>query len=285
MSVYIPCEHCQKRLKIPENVVGRSIKCPACNGVFKSDPAKVLPFEEAAPVVAIIEDEAEEQPKPRKKAAVLDDDEDAIIPAKKKAAVEDDEDEDEVRPPKKIVVVEDDEDDDVPARPKRRRAAEEDDEEDEEDERPRKGRRRTPWYVMLPLLLLSFTGVGLAWLWTIGFTWLNIDRQVNMQFDSRMWVGISLAVGVTLLCLICSLIPVRSWLRFLLVLAILALGYGGSFATVYWWTSLPFKGQEPPNPFPPQPAAPMGGGGRGMPGQGMPGQGIPSPPPPPNPKQ
>jgi DNA-directed RNA polymerase subunit RPC12/RpoP len=43
MSVYIACDKCEKRLKIPETVVGRPIKCPACGSVFKAEPAKVQP--------------------------------------------------------------------------------------------------------------------------------------------------------------------------------------------------------------------------------------------------
>ena len=43
MSVYIACDKCDKRLKIPESVVGHAIKCPVCGSVFKSTPEKVVP--------------------------------------------------------------------------------------------------------------------------------------------------------------------------------------------------------------------------------------------------
>jgi hypothetical protein len=283
MSVYIACDHCQKRLKVPEEVVGRAIKCPSCGGVFQSDATKVLPdtaapVQHAVPPVAEVESEAPvratkkavarqdqegDLPRPRKKAALLDDDQEAVVPAKKKAAVVGDEDEDEVRPRKKKAVAVEDDDEEAPVPSRRKRRADEDEDEAEEEDRPRRGKRRTPWYVMLPLLILSFLGVGLPWLWAVGFTWLDMDRGVRLSFDSRVWIGISVGVGVTLLCLICSLIPARAWLRFLIVLILLALGYGGSFATIHWWNDLPFKEEEKQSPFQaPPPGFPGGRGGQ-----------------------
>jgi hypothetical protein len=254
MPVYIACDKCQKRLKIPENVVGHSIKCPACNTVFKADPAKVLPAEQPVHTAALAEDdevrparkpaapaedEGRVQPKPHKKAAAADDAE-AAAPAKRKAAAAE-------------------EDDEAPRR--RRRARDYDEDEEEYDEEVEEGGRRTPWYVMLPLLLLSFCAVGLALLWPIGFSWLDMDRQLSsVSFDSKMWIGIVLAIVITLLCLIFTLIPARSWLRFLLVLLFLGLAYGGSFAAAHWWKDLPF-GKEEKAPAAPHP----------MPGPGAPG--------------
>ena len=62
--------------------------------------------------------------------------------------------------------------------------------------------------------------------------------------------------------------PARAWLRFLLVLIVLGVGFGGSFATIHWWNSLPFVPDEPvegpysrPKPNPGGGGPPMGGGG------------------------
>jgi hypothetical protein len=229
MAVYIACDKCQKRLKIPENVVGHSIKCPSCNAVFKADPAKVLPAEQPVHTAAIVEDE-EVHPVPEKVAPV----------------------EEEDRPKRRRKVAEPIDEDDEPRPPRRRRAAEYDDEEDEDyEDEVEDGRRRTPWYVMLPLIILSFCAVGLALLWPLGFSWLAMDREVSLSFESRMWVGISAAIIVTLLCLVVSLISARGWLRFLIVLLLLAIGYGGSFAAVHWWKDLPFdKDDKPAVPLP-----------------------------------
>lgn len=276
MPVYIPCDKCQKRLKIPENVLGRSIKCPACGSVFTADPEKATPAEaksapppaapprpapvahdeeepaaaRAAKKVAPL-DEDEDAPRPAKKKAVALDDEGAedVRPAKKKAVVEED-DAEEVRPAKKkpadedenvqearpakkkAAVAEDEDEDEKPARPKKRPA--DADEEDEEAEKPKKGKRRTPWYVMLPLLILSFAAVPLAWVWTLGFAYAGMDKTMGIEFDTALWIGVASAGGLTLLCLIFSLIPARAWLRFLLVFLLLLLGYGASLGVMVW---------------------------------------------------
>jgi len=278
MSVYIPCDKCRKRLKIPETVVGRSIKCPTCGAVFKADPAKVLSAKPSAPPAevpepaavapaaheddedvlpmrkrAAVDDDDEDLPAPPKKAAALDDDEEApppkkkavieededeVRPAKKKAAaIEDDDDEDDrpARSKKKAAASEDDDDeDDRPARSKKRRPADEDEEEDEDEDKAKKPKRRTPWYVMLPLMILSFSGVGLALLWVYGFAYVGMDKTLQIDFDKAVIIGVSTAGAVTLICLILSLLGIRAWLRFLLVFLFLLLGYGGSLGVMYW---------------------------------------------------
>jgi hypothetical protein len=248
MSVYIACEQCQKRLKIPEEILGRSIECPSCGTVFKSNPSMVVTSKPAAPPpvatdedeedvvamrkkVAAVEDD-EDMPKPRKKAAVLDDDD--TVTVKKKPAARDGDDEDE--------------EEDRPARAKKRRPADEDEDDEDEEEEGSTERKRTPWYLLLPLVILSLLGIGIAFLWVLGFVWLknagydfiNIDQEKNIAWDTKMWIGIPVAAVVTLLCLVFSLIQMRAWLRFLLVFLLLLLGYGGSFAVVHWWRDLPF---------------------------------------------
>jgi hypothetical protein len=326
MSVYLACEQCQKRLKIPENVVGRSIKCPACGAVFKSDPSKVLPgksaprpvMEEREPVAVVPQraareaEEDEDVLPARKKPAVLDDDdEDEVLPVKKGSLSLDD-DEDEVRPPKKKAVVEEEDEEAIEVQPakkkpaavegdedederpaKKKRVVDEDEEDEDEEEKPKKGKRRTPWYVMLPLIVLSLSAAGIGYLWAIGFTWMtangydfiSVKAEQDISFDTKVMVGIATAGAVLLLCLIFSLLRLRAWLRFLLVFLFLGLGYGGSLAAVHWWKDLPFYEEPPANKTPPggQPGGPPGGmqgmqggpqgGMQGMPGGGM--QGMP----------
>ncbi len=244
MSVFISCDQCRKRLKIPESVVGRAVKCPACGAVFKSSAAQVLspPHHPAAP-----DDEAALVAPARQPALALDDDEEDRPRPRKKAALLDDE-------PAEVSPVRRADDDERPA--KRRPATRADDEEDaeelelEDDLPKKKGKRRTPWYLMLPLLLLSFLGAALPWLWTVGFTFLQLDKAVALDFDDRVWVGVGSGVGVVLFCLIFSLLPLRAWLRFLLVFLTLGVVYGGSFAAVHWWKDLPVKQEKtlPANP-------------------------------------
>jgi hypothetical protein len=246
MSVSIVCDKCEKRLNIPETVVGRSIKCPACGAVFKADPARVQAgTARPAPKPARPEPEDGAPPSPRTG-------EEDVRPAKKKA-LPDEEAADVVPIKKSAVIIEDD--DEEPPPPRRGRRV--DDYDDYEDEEEPRGKPATPWYVMLPLLILSFSAIGLALLWTIGFDLLGMD--FSMTFDSRMWVGIGIAVHVTLLCLIFSLMPTRAWVRFVIVLLLLALAYGESWAVVRYWKQLPFGKEE-------KPAAPVNmPGGRGGP--------------------
>ncbi|HEX5269501.1 MAG TPA: hypothetical protein VFW33_03390 [Gemmataceae bacterium] len=253
MSVDIACEKCDKRLKIPESVVGRAIKCPACGAVFPSTPDKVESVKAAAvaPVAtapAALEDE-EEIVAVRKKPAVHDDGNgEAIATTPLKPVVDDDGD--EVVPAAAHTA--DDEDDDVAV------AA-------EAEEAPKK-KRRTPWYVMLPLLVLALSGTGLAWLWVIGFTFLDMDRGLKwLTFDHKVLIGLATAGAITLLCLIFSLIPGRAWLRFLLVLFFLAVGYGGSFAAIHWWNDLPYIPNDQPDIDKNLPANPPAAGRGGVP--------------------
>jgi hypothetical protein len=266
MSVHIACEKCGNRLVIPETVVGGAIKCPGCGSAFKATLENVLPDKAAAgppaesapaapevdeyivpagnhPVVIPQDDEAEDRPAPGNKAATADG-KDEIVAVKKKPAAADGE-----------------------AVPVRRKEAAE-----RVEEGPKQGKRRTPWYVMLPLLLLSLSAAGLAALWTIGFSYLDMDRGLrHLEFETKVWIGVGSAGAVTLLCLIFSLVPARAWLRFLLVLFFLGVGYGGSFAAIHWWNSLPVVPDEPvenpylrPKPNPGGGGPPQGpGGGRG----------------------
>jgi hypothetical protein len=217
MAVYIACDKCQKRLKIPENVIGHSIKCPACNSVFKADPTKVLPAEQPVHQAALAE-------------------EDEVLPARKKAVPVEDEEAVEAKPHKHVVRPVEEDDEPRPAR--RRRRADYDDEDDDYEDELEETKARTPWYVMLPLLVLSFCAVGVALLWPLGFSWLDMDRTLTLSFEGRMWVGIAGAIVLTLLCLVVSLLSARAWLRFLIVLMLLAIGYGGSFAAARWWKDM-----------------------------------------------
>jgi hypothetical protein len=233
MSVAIVCDKCEKRLTIPETVVGRSIKCPACGAVFKADPTKVQAAatrpaaakpdgEDGAPAAAKL---AEDEARAVKKKTAAEDEAVDVVPVKKSA-----------------VIIEDDDEPPPPRRRRGRRVDDYDDFEDDYDE-PR-GKPVTAWYVMLPLIILSFSAVGLALMWPIGFSWLGMDKDVSMSNDARIWIGIGVAVHVVLLCLIFSLMPTRAWVRFVIVLLLLALAYGESWAVMHWWKQLPFGHEE-----------------------------------------
>jgi hypothetical protein len=58
MPVQIRCESCSRKLRIPENLLGKTVRCPSCQATFT---AKV----EEEPAVAMIDDEPETPAPPR----------------------------------------------------------------------------------------------------------------------------------------------------------------------------------------------------------------------------
>lgn len=117
MSLAIHCSHCNSRLGIPENLLGKPIRCPNCSQGFTAR------LDGDAPDEDVIEDGVE---------IVEEHDEFELV--------EDD------PPPRRRRRDDDDDDDDEPRRPSRRRALidDDDDEDDDFDERPRRPRKKRP---------------------------------------------------------------------------------------------------------------------------------------------
>jgi predicted Zn finger-like uncharacterized protein len=91
MSSVIACPSCQKQLKVPDEYIGRNVKCPGCKETFTAQ----VEAQSAPPPAAeeIVE-------KPRKKPAPPPEEEEdeAPRPAKRRPAEVVDDDEDEERP-------------------------------------------------------------------------------------------------------------------------------------------------------------------------------------------
>ena len=106
MALIVTCPACQKRLQVPDELIGKNVQCPECKGTFEA---------------------AVDAPKPTSTTS---------RPAPKTPEWE--------KPPEKPSKLSkrkrlDDEDDDEDDRPRRRR--DEDDEDEEEDDRPRRRRK------------------------------------------------------------------------------------------------------------------------------------------------
>jgi hypothetical protein len=128
MPALIVCPKCNRKLRVPENLMGKKVKCPSCGTAFTAAEA-----EEDLPTAPLIE-EKEAPPSPRRKPAPSPPDE------------EFEEESPKVRrrpaPPPPEEEEEETETDDEEVRPRRRRPVEEEEEEDpEEDERRRRKRR------------------------------------------------------------------------------------------------------------------------------------------------
>src|SRR5260370_10608228 len=65
MPSVITCPSCQKQLKVPDELIGRSVKCPGCKETFTAQ----VPSKSAPPPAEIAE-------RPRKKSAPPPEDED-----------------------------------------------------------------------------------------------------------------------------------------------------------------------------------------------------------------
>jgi hypothetical protein len=198
MRVLLPCALCHKTLRIPEHVLGRSVQCPSCGAVF-------LAQREHSRAAA-------ERPRPAPVPAVppLDDDEDEFIVPEVVGAGTD---------PADVVIEDDEEAADVVI-------------EDAEDEAPAppekttRSKRRLPFY--LPILAVLPLGIAPA------FPVMTAMMGKHIEFDTSLIIGIASAVGLTALCLIVSLLPIRVWIRLLVVLLLVFLGYAVPLAWLGW---------------------------------------------------
>jgi hypothetical protein len=140
MPLAIQCPACQKKLNVPDKLLGKRVKCPSCSEAFVAAEA---PTESAKP-----------KPKPPPKEAITDT---PKKPPKPKYEEVDDDlvetepeyvDEPEEKPRRSRRRSRDDDDDDdddrVSTRKRRRRDEDDDDNDDDYDDRPRRRRRVHP---------------------------------------------------------------------------------------------------------------------------------------------
>jgi hypothetical protein len=127
MPVIVSCPECEKKLRVPDNLIGKKVKCPGCQGMFtasadagdEDEPAQ-KPAAKSANKGGVVRDEDVDD-KPKRKS---------VVPPPVKDSYEDEESHKKRRPSRD----EDDEDD----RPRGRRGRDDD---DDEDDRPRSRRR------------------------------------------------------------------------------------------------------------------------------------------------
>jgi len=163
MPVVVNCTKCQKKLKIPDELLGKKVKCPTCSAVFTAEASEGVEEERPVPKPAVkrppVEDEDDDVPAPKaKRKPVVDDDDDEGVSSKpsKRKPVADDDDEDE--PPKKTSkrkVDDDDDEDDAPRKKSKRR----DDDDDDDDDRPRRRRGAGAPHRGVMILVFGILGV------------------------------------------------------------------------------------------------------------------------------
>ncbi len=166
MPIVVTCTNCDKKLRVPDDLLGKKVKCPGCGTIFlgkvadspshKDKPPTSVRSKERAPPKEEPEDDEEQsekttggvQSKPSQKGSRPKDDDDDEPPErpsrKGKKADEDDDDEDDRPSKRRKRKDDDDDDDDDDDRPSRRRRPSDDDDDDDDDDRPsrRRSRRR-----------------------------------------------------------------------------------------------------------------------------------------------
>jgi hypothetical protein len=168
----ISCPECANKVQVPDNLIGKKVKCPVCQGIYvaKAEDEPEVVVEELEPV--------EDEPRSRRRR---DEDDhpsrrDQIEERPRRRGRDEDDDEGD-RPRKRRRKDDEDDEDD---RPRKRRR---EDDYDDEDEPPKKADPRAMLQWSRLSLKLIFIGVCVA-LGSIGMMWL-------FQFLGMAGVGIN----------------------------------------------------------------------------------------------
>jgi predicted Zn finger-like uncharacterized protein len=134
MPELIQCPNCKRKLRVPDQLMGKKVKCPSCSTAFTA-----AAVEEDLPTAPLIEEEKAPQPAPRRKPPPPPPEEQvrekSSTPRRRPAAPPPADDDDAL-----------DDDAEEEERPRRRRQPIDEDEGEEEEERPRRKRSaRADW--------------------------------------------------------------------------------------------------------------------------------------------
>jgi predicted Zn finger-like uncharacterized protein len=149
MPEVVSCPDCQSKLRVPDNLLGKKVKCPKCSNAFTAvaerpaaPPAAARPRKPAPPPP---EEEEEEAPRPRKPARRQEEEfEEEPVARKRKPAPPPPEDEEEEEEAPRARRRRRDEDEEEAEAPRRRRRRDDDDEDEDEDEDYEVGSIRKP---------------------------------------------------------------------------------------------------------------------------------------------
>jgi predicted Zn finger-like uncharacterized protein len=186
----VSCPDCQRKLRVPTDLVGKTVKCPTCGHTFTADP-----ITQAPPPPPVEE-------KPTRTSKVSRDEKD-----------EDDEDDERSRRKRRRSGRDEDDDEDDDDRPRRRSrlSRDDDDDDDDDDDRPRRRRRRD--YLphrggavvtmgVMGLVLTVFPVVPLAGLvlgiiaWVMGTTDLAEMRAGRMDPEGQSQTSAGRVCGI-----------------------------------------------------------------------------------------
>ena len=170
MAEFVVCPHCNKKLRVPDHLLGQNVKCPACAATF------TVPAANAAPMTADAPDEV------RSSRRQQDREEFSERPRSRRAVDDDEEADDRLR----------------------RRSEEEDEFDDKEDRKRRRRRRRradAAAAVLAPAIaLLIIGGLGLLMgVANIAFVASGLGVAPQQKDDSAFMVGRYIGAFVSLI--------------------------------------------------------------------------------------
>jgi predicted Zn finger-like uncharacterized protein len=192
----VSCPECQRKLRVPNDLIGKNVKCPTCGHTFIADPVNQAPPPPPPP-----------EEKPTRTSKVSRNEKD-----------DDDDGEDRSRRRRRSSRRDDDDDEDDRPRRRSRYSRDDDDDDDDDDDRPRRRRRgylaphRGGTILALGILSFFFVPIILGPMaWIMGNTDLaemragRMDREGESQTNAGrvcgmistiLWIG-----GVVLFCM------------------------------------------------------------------------------------
>jgi predicted Zn finger-like uncharacterized protein len=152
----VSCPECKRNLRVPEELIGKLVKCPTCGQTFNADPVTQAPPPEPPP--------APREEKPARTSKVTRD--------------KDEDEDDEERSRRRRSRRDDDDDDD---RPRRRRSRFSRDDEDDDEDDDRRRRRRD----LVPHRGSSVVGLGIA---ALCLTFFHVVPLAGLVCGIIAWV-------------------------------------------------------------------------------------------------
>ncbi|HEY7425504.1 MAG TPA: hypothetical protein VH682_14835 [Gemmataceae bacterium] len=149
MPQIITCPDCERKLRVPDNLLGKKVRCPSCSVLFKAAAAETGAEEST--------EEPEAKPSVRRRPAVRDE-RYADSPRSSRRRIDEEEEEDD-RPRRRRDEIDEEEDD----RPRRRRN--EEDEDEDEERSPSLHDQKVGWNKVRIGINLVMIGI---WVWLAG---------------------------------------------------------------------------------------------------------------------
>jgi predicted Zn finger-like uncharacterized protein len=182
----VSCPECKRKLRVPNDLVGKVVKCPTCGQTFTADPEKHAP---APPPAA-----AEDKPARTSRVGRDKDEDDDDRPRRRRLRDDDDDDDDRPRRRSSRSRRDDDDDDDDYRRRRRRSRYGRDDDDDDDDDRPRRRRRDlvphrggTIQTLGILSLVLPFLPFGILASWILGIiAWVMGNSDLAEMRAGRM---------------------------------------------------------------------------------------------------